>query len=117
MAERDPRAAIERPGNSVEIGGRLYKRQSLMGDLWLSKPEELVFALAMKKLGYTSLDRAKFIRDIVLMFAQNVNQGADGIDWAHVRRDLDNAETGNLSALDFAADCFITSPGGIINGG
>lgn len=116
MAERDPRAGIERPGNCIEIGGRTYKRQQLMGDLWLSKPEELIFALAMKKLGYNALQRREFIRGAVMMLAQETVRGGEGIEWAHVRRDLDNAEGGTLSALDFAADCFITSPGGLIDG-
>ena len=117
MSDRDPRAGIERPGNRIEIGGRLYNRDRLMGDLWLSKPEELAFALAMKKLGNTTLQRKEFIRGVVMMFAQNVNHGGEGIEWANVRRDIDNGEGGHLSILDFAADCLITSPGGIINGG
>lgn len=85
------------------IGQRAYKRQKFFATIFLATPEELICAGAMKKMGYTALQREEIARKLLVSWSQEMlADGMVGEPLDRIRAELDRLEVSSV-ALDEAA--------------
>lgn len=85
------------------IGQRVYRRQKFFATIFLATPEELVVAGALKKMGYTALQREEIARKLLVSWSQEMlADGMVGEPLDRIRAELDRLEVSSV-ALDEAA--------------
>lgn len=89
--------------SDLVIGDRRHKRDKFFATVMLSKPEELIVAGAMKKLGYDALQRPEIARKLIVSFCQDIMaEGVVGEPLDRIRAELDRLEASSV-ALDEAS--------------
>ena len=85
------------------IGQNAYRRDKFFATVWLAKPEELVAAAAMKKMGFSALDRGLLARRLLVSWCQEMlAEGMVGEPLMRIKAELDRLEVSSV-ALDEAA--------------
>lgn len=85
------------------IGQTAYRRDKFFATIFLAKPEELVVAGAMKKMGYTAFQRGLLARRLLVSWSQEMlAEGLVGEPLMRIKAELDRLEASSV-ALDEAA--------------
>ena len=85
------------------IGNTTWPRQKFFATVWLAAPEEMIVAGALKKMGYTALDRGTVARRLLVSFCQEMlAEGMVGDPLMRIKAELDRLEQSSV-ALDEAA--------------